>query len=488
MVKRILKLVGVLLLVLVAVQAFNTVRFKPQNTASRTVDLPPVDSAAVAVRLGQAIRFQTISKVAGQTERGPAFQGFIDWLVDTYPAANNAMTRVMVGELTPIYRWEGSDETLEPILLTAHYDVVPVAQGGQADWQQKPFSGVIADGFIWGRGALDDKGAVVAIMEAIEALVKTGFTPKRTVYLSFGHDEEIGGSQGAASVAAYFKEQGIQMAWSLDEGSMILKDVIGGLDMPVASINVAEKGYLSLDITASAEGGHSSLPPRETAVSTLAAAVTRLQLAPVPGGLTGASKEFFDALGPHFSLSKRVLFANQWFYRPLLEMVLSGAPATDAMMRTSKAPTMLVGSAKDNVLPQKAIATVNFRIHPRDTIDSIISHTHDMIDNEDIEVAIREGFGNEPSAVSDKDGAGFKALSQTFRQVFGDLIVVPGLTVAATDSVHYSKVSDNSYRINPFVFTGEDIKRLHGRNERISVEAMGLAVQFYGMLIRNGGA
>ena len=484
MIRLILRVLGLGLLVLIGVVVFNTVQYAPVTHESKQIDLPDVDAASVAARLGQAIRLKTISTASGMTDRPPAFQEFVDWLVATYPAANAGMERVMIGGLTPLYRWQGADDALSPILLTAHYDVVPVAESGLGDWQQPPFSGAIADGFVWGRGALDDKSAVVAIMEAVELLSKAGFAPSRSIYLSFGHDEEIGGAEGAGGVAAYLKQQGVQVAWSLDEGSMILVDVIPGLDAPVASINIAEKGYLSLDITAHAAGGHSSLPPRDTAVSALAESLVKLQSAPVPGGLNGVSKEFFDALGPYFSLDKRVLFANQWLFRPLLNNALSGSPATDAMLRTSKAPTMLVGSAKENVLPQTAQATVNFRIHPRDSVASIVAHTREMIDNPEIDVEVR-GEGREPSVVSDSDNAAFATLSRTFRQVFGDLIVVPGLTVAATDSVHYSQVSDNSYRINPFVFTGDDIKRLHGRNERISTEAMVKAVQFYVTLIRN---
>ncbi len=485
MLKKILKIVGVALLVLIAVQVVNTVRYTPDTPEVAQIDLPEVDAARIAARLGEAIRFQTISTSEDMGTRGPAFQGFVDWLVATYPLANGAMTREMINGLTPLYRWDGSDPALKPILLTAHYDVVPVAAAGVSEWQQSPFSGLVEDGFIWGRGALDDKSAIVAIMEAIEMLVESGHKPKRTIYLSFGHDEEIGGANGAGMVAAYLKEQNIQMAWSLDEGSMVLLDVIPGLGAPVASINTSEKGYLTLDITAHSEGGHSSLPPRDTAVSTLAQAITDLQSAPVPGGLTGASKEFFDGLGPHFSLVNRVLFANQWLYRPILESALSGSAATDAMLRSTKAPTMLVGSAKDNVLPQTATATVNFRIHPRDSIASLIAHTNEMIDNPAIDVTIRGDFGREPSAVSSREARGFQDLETTFRQVFGDIIVVAGLTVAATDSRHYAQVSDDSYRINPFVFTGADIKRLHGRDERISVDGMAKAVQFYAALIQN---
>lgn len=485
MIKKILRWSALLLIVLIAVQAYNTWQYSAKIVQVDPVDLPQIDAATVSAHLAEAIRIKTISTHQGMTERGPEFQAFVDWLASTYPAANAAMSREILGGLTPLYRWQGSDASMKPVLITAHYDVVPVTESGLAEWQQGPFSGAIADGFIWGRGALDDKSAVVAIMEAAENMAQNGFSPKRTIYLSFGHDEEIGGNDGAGNVVAHLKDQGIQMAWSLDEGSMILKDVISGLDHNVASINVAEKGYVTLEIIATAEGGHSSLPPRDTAVSALAMALVKLQAKPVPGGLTGASKDFFDALGPHFSLEKKVLFANQWFYRPVLESILSGANTTDAMLRSTKAPTMLVGSAKENVLPQQAIASVNFRIHPRDTIEGLIAHAVDLIDDPAIEVKVRGGWGNEASAVSSSENQAFQTLSTTFRQVFGELIVVPGLTVAGTDSQHYSQISDDSYRINPFVFTGEDISRLHGINERISVEGMVQAVQFYVVLMQN---
>lgn len=486
MIKKTFKILGGLLLVLIAVQAFNTVRATPDVVVYEQIDLPTVNTSNITAHLSEAIRFETISTSADMTTRGPAFQGFVDWLVTTYPAANTAMTREIIGGLTPLYRWQGSNSALQPVLFASHYDVVPVEESSLGQWQQPPFSGAVVDGFIWGRGALDNKSSVVAVMEAVEGLASAGYTPERTIYISIGHDEEIGGNAGAGMVTTYLKEQGVQMAWSLDEGSFILKDIISGLPHPVASINVAEKGYVSLDITAHGEGGHSSLPPRNTAVSLLAEALVKLQSKPVPGGLNGASKDFFNGLGPHFSLAKRVLFANQWFYRPLLEPILSSSPATDAMLRSTKAPTMLLGSAKENVLPQNATATVNFRIHPRDSVESIIAHTHDMIDNDEIDVQIRGGgAGREPSAVSSSTNAAFATLSTTFRQVFGDLIVVPGLTVAGTDSRHYALISNDSYRINPLVFQADDIKRLHGRNERISVEGMAQAVQFFTVLIQN---
>ena len=360
MLKRIFGILGLLLIGLVAVLGYNTWRYAPPSIPEFTATLPEVDADALAQSLSEAVKFETISYLPPRPS--PAFAAFVDWTAQEFPVAHAAMSREIINELTPLYRWEGTNPDLAPVLLAAHYDVVPIAPGSDDKWDHPPFSGAIADGFIYGRGTLDDKGAIVAIMGAVEMLLADGFQPQRDVYFSFGHDEEIGGARGAYGVVKHLREQGVQLEWSLDEGSMVLRDIIPGLNKDVASINVAEKGYVTLDVTARAEGGHSSIPPSETAVGALAKAVAKLQDAPLPGGLTGASKDFFDTLGPHFSLVQRVLFANQWLFRPVLESALSGSAATNAMLRTTTAPTMLTGSNKENVLPQVASATVNFRL------------------------------------------------------------------------------------------------------------------------------
>ncbi len=366
--------------------------------------------------------------------------------------------------------------------MTGHYDVVPIENSNE--WTHPPFSGAIADGYIWGRGTLDDKGAIIAMMHTVEMLTQQGFIPARDIYFSFGHDEEVGGRRGAKAVVEYLQSNNIEIEWSLDEGSMVLRDIIPGLNKDIASINVAEKGYLTVEITASAQGGHSSLPPQATAVGTLAHAVSNLQSNPVPGGLKDTSKDFFDALGANFSLIKRVLFANQWLFRPLLEKELSKSAATNAMLRTSMAPTMLSGSVKENVLPQQATATINYRLHPRDTVEDVLNHTNKYAGGENITVKIK-GEAKPSSPVSSSDNKAFSLLSKTFSEVFGEIIIVPGLTIAATDTVHYSKIAKDSYRINPFIFSGEDIPRIHGLNERISLDNMKIAVQFYTQMIKN---
>lgn len=486
MLKTLFKTLGVLLVLLIVVMAFNTWRYQPKNASWEQVDLPKIDTPTLSAHLSRAIQFKTISMREFPAGRPADFSRFTEWLTTAFPAATGVMDRQMINGLTPLYRWQGSDTSQKPILLTAHYDVVPVENEGGARWQYPPFEGRIADGFVWGRGAMDDKGALVAMMGAAEQLAREGFQPARTLYFSFGHDEEIGGAEGASAVADYLQGQGVQLDWSLDEGSAVLRDIVPGLSTDIASINVAEKGYITVDITAHGEGGHSSLPPRRTAVGELAEALVNLQAAPVDGGLSGASKEFFDALGPNFSLAQRVLFANQWLFRPVLELVLSGSASTDAMLRTTMAPTMLSGSSKENVLPQQAVATVNYRLHPRDSIADILAHTHDKIDNPTVDVTLRDGFQSAASEVSSAQNEAFALLSQTFGQVFGDVIIVPGLTIAGTDSRHYARVADNSYRINPFVMTSEDIPRLHGVNERLSLVDLERATQFYMLLLRNG--
>lgn len=477
--KRIGAGIAVLLVVLIAVLAVNTMRYTPAEVAR----IEPFDLGADLDHnvelLSQAITYRTDSTDLSH----PDFPRFLTFLETSFPAVHTTMERVVLDPNTPLYKWQGSDDSLQPVLLAAHYDVVPIARGSRDAWVQDPFGGAVTGGFVWGRGTLDDKGALVAMLGAAEHLIAAGFTPKRSIYFSFGGDEEIGGD-GARAVAAHLKEQGVQLAWALDEGSFVLDGIVPGLDVPVASINLSEKGYVTLILVARASGGHSSMPPRVTAVGRLASALDRLQSSPVPGGLTGVSAEFFDGLGRHFSIKERVLFANTWLFRPVLEAVLSGAPSTDAMLRTTTAPTMLSGSNKENVLATEATATINFRIHPRDTVDSVIAHVRDTIADPEIEISVDPVFAVEASPVASAEAAGYRDIETSILAAFGPLATVPGLTIAATDARHYATVADAAYRINPFKITNDDLIRFHGINERLSIENLGHGLNFFGALIQ----
>lgn len=476
--RRIAVAILFLLVAFAAVLGVNTYRYQPPEVTEAEPTELGVDIDRAADTLARAIRYQTISDDLTR----PDFEAFLGFLDDAFPTFTATTERVILEANTPLYLWKGRDDSLQPVLLAAHYDVVPIPPGSLSRWTHDPFAGVVDEAYIWGRGTLDNKGALIAMVIAAEHMMESGFRPERDIYFSFGGDEEIGG-RGAASVAKHFNDKGIRLAWALDEGSFVLDKIIPGLQQPVASINIAEKGYLTLRIVATAAGGHSSMPPRQTAVGQLARAIDRLQDNPVPGGLTGVSEEFFDALGRYFSIEQRAVFANRWLFDPVLRNILSASPSTDAMLRTTTAPTMLSGSSTENVLPTRATATVNFRLHPRDSIEDVVEHVRTVIDDDRIKIEVDETAASPASPVSGVDTDGYRDIEASIRAAFGPVATVPGLTIAATDARHYAKAADAAYRINPFMITGVDLVLFHGINERLSIENLERGINFFGALI-----
>lgn len=480
-------LAGVLVL-LTAVVVVRTLLHSPEPLPAMDTQVVELDEQTIARHLAEAVRFRTVSHQQADAFEAEEFEAFIAWVIDTYGEVNDALALERIGEYTLLYRWQGTDPSLQPILLTGHYDVVPVIPGSFELWQHPPFSGEISDGIVWGRGALDDKSAVVAQLEAATHLLRTGFTPTRTVYFSFGHDEEIGGVNGAAKVAEYLKSEGVQLAWSLDEGSFLFDDLMPGLEVLIAPINVAEKGSVSLEIVAKSAGGHSSLPPRQTAVGILAKAITALEDNPIPGGLSGLSEQMFDTTSRYMPFGVRMLFANRWLFGGVLEDQLSAQSFGNAMMRTTTAPTMLSASVKANVLPIEAIATVNFRLHPRDTVESVVAHVRAVVESERVEVRWPPGSGATASEVSSWDSAGFHVVERAIQETWGEVIVTPGLMIAGSDSKHYGKVADDAYRFNPMKVSQADITGFHGTNEKIAVENLAQGTRTYVRVVELGAS
>ncbi|MGD1934677.1 MAG: M20 family peptidase [Candidatus Phaeomarinobacter sp.] len=479
--KRVLLGVVAFLLLLVTIVRIRTFMYTPPALDERELVTHNPDRDVLAQRLSQAIQFKTISRQEPQADDVAAFEAFIKWFEATYPVAHAAMERTLISEHTILMRWQGKDILAKPVLLTAHYDVVPVIPGTEELWTQDPYAGVIDDGYVWGRGALDDKGAMIAMMEAATLLLERGFQPERTVYFSFGHNEEIGGAGGASAVVEYLQAQDIRLAWSLDEGSFVLDGLVPGVSENVAMINVAEKGYVTIDLVASAQGGHSSMPPQDSAVTLLAEAIVKLRNAPVPGGLEGISGEAYGTLARHMPFAQRMAFANQWLFGGMIEDQLSNIPTGNAMLRTTTAPTMLTASIKENVLPIDAVATVNFRLHPRDTVQSVVAHVQQAV-GPDITVKPRPR-GGEASPVASTSSEGFTSIASATRDVFENVIIAPGLTVAGTDSKHYAKVADDAYRFLPFIVTAEDIVTIHGTNERLSIDNLVRGADFFTQLL-----
>ncbi|MGH7005733.1 MAG: M20/M25/M40 family metallo-hydrolase, partial [Alphaproteobacteria bacterium] len=369
-------LLGLLLLVLAGVLAFVAWRTVPSAITVSPADAATIDASAAAARLGAAVRLQTVSKPPGDPIDPQAFRDLHNFLAQSYPAAHKALTREIIGEYSLLYRWEGTEPNLKPILLMGHMDVVPAP----GEWTQAPFSGVIADGYVWGRGTLDDKVSVLGILEAAEHLIAAGFRPRRTAYFAFGHDEEIDGRNGARRIVAHLKQRGVRFETVLDEGSPIATGLVPGIDRPVALIGMAEKGYLSIELIARTSGGHSSMPSLHSAIMVLGRAFQRVGPETVASQLRPPMSQTLDALAPHFSFLPRLFIANRWLTEPVLLSQLEKIPETNAMIRTTVAVTIIRAGDKDNVLPGEAHAVMNLRLLPGDTVAGQLARMRATLD------------------------------------------------------------------------------------------------------------
>jgi carboxypeptidase PM20D1 len=473
------------ILLLPCVLFINTLRFSPEMIPDEPLEPVNVDQDSAAQHLAQALRFQTVSDQEAGQGTDATFRALHQYLEDTFPGAHAMLTRERVGERSLLSTWKGRDATLEPILLMAHQDVVPVERETLADWEQPPFEGRIAGGHIWGRGALDDKSTLLGVMEAVELLISQGFQPRRTVYLALGGDEEIGGNDGAAQIAELLRQRHVALEYVLDEGLGIADGITPDLRSPVALIGIAEKGFVSLELSAKVESGHSSTPPPHTAIGILGAAVNRLEDRQMPASIDGVTRQMLEAIGPELPLGKRVMIANLWLFKPLVLRSLSKSPATDATIRTTPAATIVEGGLKENVLPTTARAVVNFRILPGDSIERVVSHAREVVNDPRVRVSRSGAFASEPSPVSSVNSAGFQTIQRTIRQVFPGVLVAPALVIVATDSRHYWTLTNNIYRFSPLRMRRDDLERVHGTNERISTGGHAWSVRFFFQVIRN---
>ncbi len=471
-----------IVVVLAAVVLVNTYRQGSKQIAVSPAPKLAVDEQAAAQRLAEAIRFQTISNAFNPDQAAGSLRAMHAHLAASFPAFHAATKLELVGNYSLLFTWQGSDPAAGPIALLAHQDVVPVAPGTEKDWQYPPFDGVVADGFIWGRGSWDDKGNLYAILEAAEAMAKAGFRPKRTIYFAFGHDEEVSGTRGAQAMAALLKSRGVKLDFVLDEGLLITEGILKGLDKPMALIGVAEKGYATLVLNARATPGHSSMPPRETAIGMMSAALAHLENARLPMQIRSTVGEMFSTIAPEMSGFNRVVLSNLWLFKPLLLREFEKSGPTEATVRTTTALTIFNAGDKDNVLPGNAEAVVNFRLLPGDTQASVTEHVRKVVANEKIEIKPYPG-NTDPPDVTGTASASYRALNTTIREVFPDALVAPGLMVAATDSRHYAGVTDNIFRFSPVRANEQDLKRFHGTNERLSSANYADMIRFYRRLM-----
>lgn len=458
---------------------------------SRQIDVPAApafafDVDAAAARLAAAVKLRTISYEVASPDSEAAFPVLHRYLESSYPRLHATLTRETVGRFSLLYRWQGSDPAAAPGLLMAHQDVVPVAPGTEAAWHGDPFGGEIRDGYVWGRGTWDDKGNLMAILEAVEHLAASGFQPRRTLYLAFGHDEENGGSAGAAQIAALLRSRHVHLAFVLDEGLLVTEGLVPGLRPPAALIGVAEKGSATLKLTATATPGHSSMPGSRTAIGALAAALTRLERAPMRAAIRGTSADLFDTLAPEMAFPSRLVLSNRWLFGRLIEHSLVASLASAALLRTTTAETIIQGGNKQNVLPGTAEAWVNFRLLPGDSVDDVANHVRRVIADGDIRIDVLPD-ATPASRVAPVRGEGYRLVERAMRALEPDVLVAPGLLVGATDSRHFEDIADGVYRFSPVHAGQADLARFHGTDERISIANYAGLIRFYEQVIRTSG-
>lgn len=482
------KIIGWSLLGLIAatgaVVGYNTVTFAPAGMAEaddiKVADALSPDANAAAARLGEAIRFRTVSNQDPAQNETAEWTRFQAWLQTSYPAFHATARREIVGNGSLVYTWPGSDPSLQPIILMAHQDVVPVTPGTEGDWKQPPFAGVIADGAVWGRGAVDDKGSLIALFEGLELLAAQGFTPKRGVIVVSGHDEEVGGT-GAQAAAAVLKQRGVKSLFTLDEGSAIITNA-PIVDGPAIMIAVAEKGYATLRVTAKAPGGHSSMPPEEIGTVTLAKAIAAIHARQFPTRLEQPTLGTVQALAAEKGGFMKVVAANPWLFGGFIKGQMAGTPAGAAQLHTTIAPTMLQGSPKENVLPQDAFGLINYRLAPWDSSADVMAHAKAAT----ARLPVTFSWEREPreaSPVSSTSSQGWKLLRAAAEAEAPGVPVAPFMVVGGTDSRFMKEVSQDTYRFQAMRLSTKETAMIHGTNEHITIDNLSTMIRFFTRLI-----
>jgi carboxypeptidase PM20D1 len=449
--------------------------------APRTAPLPESvieEAAGIEEKLAAAVRYATVSSYRREEENDGAFSDFKEGLKGLFPNAHAGLERREIGDRALLFAWKGSDAALPPAILCAHFDVVPADDA--AEWRHGPFSGDIADGEVWGRGAQDIKVMLVSALFAAERLLAEGHRPRRTIYFAFGGDEEVGGNRGAGQIAKELARMGVKASFLLDEGGPIAQGMLSFADRPLALVGVAEKGYADVLVVAEGKGGHASMPPRRTATGDLARAIAAVEAKPFPIHLSFTVRKFLEKLSPFVSFPYRLLFRNLWLTAPVVKAAFSAAPTTSAMIRTTAAPTMLSGSPKENVLADRAWANVNLRILPGENVSGVLERMSRIV--APFGVKARPHHPEElvePLPESPVDHEGFRAIEAALAASFPEAAAVPFLFSAGTDTKHYRQVAEAIYRLTPLVQTGADLEGVHGRDERVSVANLRRCALFY---------
>ena len=475
-------MVGIILLGLIAVfifvVAFRALRFTPKAQPEVSTEEFKFDKDAAVNALAQLVRCKTVSYNDKSLEDDAEFDKLISLLPGLYPRVFDVCSVRQLPDRALLLRWPGKNHG-DPAVMMAHYDVVPV---NEENWEKPPFAAILEDGVLWGRGPLYTKVTFNGIFSAANYLISKGFQPENDIYFAFSGGEEVNGN-GAPNIVQYFIDHHIQPAIVVDEGGAVVENVFPGVSQPCGLIGIAEKGMMNVQYRTVSAGGHASAPKPHTPVGVLAAACKKVEDHPFQAHIEGPAAKMFDTLGRYSSLLYRVIFANMWCFGWVIDLLgrRSGGEM-NALVRTTSAFTQMEGSSARNVIPPEAKMVANMRLNPHDSVASALAYLKKTVDNKDVEITVLESF--EPSPISEVDCPAWDKVAYAVANTWRGCIVAPYLMVQCSDSRHYSKISNHVYRFSAMDMTAEERATIHGNNERIRVESVSKAVEFYIRLMK----
>lgn len=469
---------GIVILFIIFI-LFRTLSFKPYKEEIRPYEEVKIDEEKIISNLQALVKCKTVSNYDKSLEDDKEFEKLISLLPKLYPNVFKVCEYTEFSKRALLFKWKGKDSTKNPAIMMAHFDVVPV---DEENWDKPPFDGVIENNVLWGRGTLDTKVTFNGVLSAADKLIEEGFTPEADMYFAFSGQEEINGHE-ANDIVTWFEERKIEPEIVVDEGGAVVQDVFPGVKEPCGLIGIAEKGMMNLKFTGISQGGHASAPKPHTPIVELSRACTKIEDNPFKYHLTKPVAEMFDTLGRHSTFVYRMIFANLWIFKGVLNMICKKSGGEmNALMRTTVAFTMSEGSKAPNVIPPSASITANLRLNPEDTIDSALSYIKKTVNNENIKYEVL--VGENPSRISRTDVIGWERVKHAVSDTWRGSLVSPYLMVQCADCRHYGRISDRVYRFSAMDLSSEERSLIHGNNERIRFDCARRAVEFYVRLMK----